>query len=129
MVGVNSSSGRLVDCSVVAAGVGTGKRRNLRHVRAGENRRRRDDRDRATTTDSTRPAVSSAEGEHFLCGDWSGPLESGTAAAIRGFMFLQAERDAAMGRCRLPARAPETRPAGSFEATKIGARRLRLAAP
>ena len=52
------------------------------------------------TTDSTKPAVSSTEGEHFLCDDWFDPLENGVRTRIRGFIeeLLEAELDAALGR-------------------------------
>ena len=54
------------------------------------------------TTDSTKPAIGSAEGEHFLCDDWFDPLETGVRTRIRGFIeeLLEAELDAALGRDR-----------------------------
>ena len=54
------------------------------------------------TMDSTKPAISSAEGEHFLCDDWFDPLENGVRTRIRGFIeeLLEAELDAALGRDR-----------------------------
>ena len=54
------------------------------------------------TTDSTKPAILAAEGEHFLCDDWFDPLENGVRTRIRGFIeeLLEAELDAALGRDR-----------------------------
>ncbi len=54
------------------------------------------------TMDSTKPAIGSAEGEHFLCDDWFDPLETGVRTRIRGFIeeLLEAELDAALGRDR-----------------------------
>jgi transposase-like protein len=54
------------------------------------------------TMDSTRLAIGSAEGEHFLCDDWFDPLETGVRTRIRGFIeeLLEAELDAALGRDR-----------------------------
>ncbi len=54
------------------------------------------------TTDSTKPAASSTEDEHFLCDDWFDPLENGVRTRIRGFIegLLEAELDAALGRAR-----------------------------
>ncbi len=54
------------------------------------------------TMDSTKPAIGSAEGEHFLCDDWFDPLETGVRTRIRGFIeeLLEAELDAALGRNR-----------------------------
>jgi hypothetical protein len=52
--------------------------------------------------DSAKPAIGSAEGEHFLCDDWFDPLETGVRTRIRGFIeeLLEAELDAALGRDR-----------------------------
>jgi transposase-like protein len=54
------------------------------------------------TRDSTKPAASSTEDEHFLFDDWFDPLESGVRTRIRGFIeeLLEAELDAALGRAR-----------------------------
>jgi putative transposase len=54
------------------------------------------------TMDSTKPAVSSTQEEHFLCDDWFDPLESGVRTRIRGFIeeLLEAELGAALGRAR-----------------------------
>ena len=54
------------------------------------------------TRDSTKPAASSTEDEHFLCDDWFDPLENGVRTRIRGFIeeLLEAELDAALGRAR-----------------------------
>jgi len=38
------------------------------------------------TTDSTKPAIGSAEGEQFLCDDWFDPVETGVRTRIRGFI-------------------------------------------
>ena len=38
------------------------------------------------TTDSTKPAISTPAGEHFLCDDWFDPLETGVRTRIRGFI-------------------------------------------
>ena len=53
-------------------------------------------------TNSTKPAIGSSEGEHFLCDDWFDPLETGVRTRIRGFIeeLLEAELDAALGRDR-----------------------------
>src|ERR1700735_1358549 len=53
-------------------------------------------------TNSTMPALSSTEGEQFLCDDWFDPLENGVRTRIRGFIeeLLEAELDAALGRAR-----------------------------
>jgi hypothetical protein len=86
MVGVNSSSDRLVEFSAVAAAVGILRRRELRLVKANQNRRRRVDGDRAMTRDSTKPAIGSAKGEHFLCDHWSDPWKIGRSRAGRQAM-------------------------------------------
>ena len=54
------------------------------------------------TTDSTKPAISAPEGDHFLCDDWLDPLETGVRTRIRGFIegLLEAELDAALARKR-----------------------------
>ena len=54
------------------------------------------------TMDSTKPATGSAHDEHFLCGDWFDPVETGVRKRIRGFIeeLLEAELDAALGRNR-----------------------------
>ena len=54
------------------------------------------------TMDSTKSAIGSAEGEHFLCDDWFDPLETGVRTRIRSFIeeLLEAELDAALGRDR-----------------------------
>jgi putative transposase len=51
------------------------------------------------TTDSTKPAISTPAGEHFLCDDWFDPLETGVRTRIRGFIeeLLEAELAAALG--------------------------------
>jgi putative transposase len=100
------------------------------------------------TTDSTRPAASSTEGEHFLCDDWFDPLESGVRTRIRGFIeeLLEAELDAALGRGRYerpgagdggsPKGAAgsrhghrERRILGTFGATTVCVPRARLTCP
>jgi len=100
------------------------------------------------TIDSTRPAVSFAEGEHFLCDDWFDPLEAGVRTRIRGFIeeLLEAELDAALGRDRYErprtggANAPkgvagmrhghrERGLMGTFGATTVRVPRARLATP
>jgi len=73
MAGVNSSSGRLV-----AFGVDRGCDRNAKAAqppacKGRRNRRWRADGDRATAVDSTKPAIGSAEGQHFPCDDSSDP--------------------------------------------------------
>jgi transposase-like protein len=98
--------------------------------------------------DSTKPAIGSAEGEHFLCDDWFDPLETGVRTRIRGFIeeLLEAELDAALGRdryersgmsggnsprsvlgCRHGHR--ERSLLGTFGSTKIRVPRARLATP
>src|ERR1700733_671272 len=54
------------------------------------------------TTDSTKPAIITPEGEHFLCDDWFDPLETGVRTRIRGFIeeVLEAELARALGRDR-----------------------------
>jgi len=100
------------------------------------------------TMDSTKPAIGSAEGEHFLCDDWFDPLETGVRTRIRGFIeeLLEAELDAALGRdryersgmsggnsprsvlgCRHGHR--ERSLLGTFRSTKIRVPRARLATP
>ena len=50
--------------------------------------------------DSTKSAIGSSEGGHFLCDDWFDPLETGVRTRIRGFIeeLLEAELDAVLGR-------------------------------
>ena len=100
------------------------------------------------TTDSTRSAASSVEGENFLCDDWFDPLENGVRTRIRGFIeeLLEAELDAALGRARYercvvagdespkgPAGSRhghrERRLLGTFGATTVRVPRARLATP
>ncbi len=100
------------------------------------------------TMDSTKPTISSAEGEHFLCDDWFDPLETGVRTRIRGFIeeLLEAELDAALGRDRYErsgtggGKSPrgvigsrhghrERSVLGTFGATKIRVPRARLATP
>ena len=54
------------------------------------------------TMDSTKSAIGSSEGGHFLFDDWFDPLENGVRTRIRGFIeeLLEAELDAALGRDR-----------------------------
>ena len=54
------------------------------------------------TIDSTKSAIGSSEGGHFLCDDWFDPLETGVRKRIRGFIeeLLEAELDAVLGRDR-----------------------------
>ena len=54
------------------------------------------------TMDSTKSAIGSSEGGHFLCDDWFDPLETGVRKRMRGFMrsFSEAELDAVLGRDR-----------------------------
>jgi len=54
------------------------------------------------TMDSTKSAIGSSEGGHFLCDDWFDPLETGVRTRIRGFIeeLLEAELDAVLGRDR-----------------------------
>ena len=54
------------------------------------------------TIDSTKSAIGSSEGGHFLCDDWFDPLETGVRTRIRGFIeeLLEAELDAVLGRDR-----------------------------
>jgi hypothetical protein len=54
------------------------------------------------TMDSTKSAIGSSEGGHFLCDDWFDPLETGVRKRIRGFIeeLLEAELDAVLGRDR-----------------------------
>ena len=54
------------------------------------------------TMDSTKSAIGSSEGGHFLFGDWFDPLENGVRTRIRVFIeeLLEAELDAAPGRDR-----------------------------
>src|SRR5271156_1261733 len=100
------------------------------------------------TTDSTRPAAGSTEGEHFLCDDWFVPLENGVRTRIRGFIeeLLEDELDAALGRGRYeragaadkesPKGAAGSRHGhrergllGTFGATTVRVPRARLATP
>jgi len=100
------------------------------------------------TTDSTRPAAGSTEGEHFLCDDWFDPLENGVRTRIRGFIeeLLEAELDAALGRARYERPGEvgdeaakravgsrhghrERRLLGSFGATTVRVPRARLTTP
>ena len=74
------------------------------------------------TIDSTKSAIGSSEGGHFLCDDWFDPLETGVRTRIRGFIeeLLEAELDAVLGRDRyerprmgvnsLPTATPFSRP-------------------
>jgi hypothetical protein len=50
------------------------------------------------TMDSTKSAIGSSEGGHFLCYDWFDPLETGVRTRIRGFIeeLLEAELDAVL---------------------------------
>ena len=54
------------------------------------------------TMDSTKSAIGSSEGGHFLYDDWFDPLETGVRKRIRGFIeeLLEAELDAVLGRDR-----------------------------
>jgi len=54
------------------------------------------------TMDSTKSAIGSSEGGHFLCDDLFDPLETGVRTRIRGFIeeLLEAELDAVPGRDR-----------------------------
>src|ERR1700682_6745029 len=54
------------------------------------------------TMDSTKSAIGSSEGGHFLCDDWFDPLETGVRTRIRGFIeeLLEADLDAVLGRDR-----------------------------
>src|ERR1035438_3029047 len=54
------------------------------------------------TIDSTKSAIGSSAGGHFLCDDWFDPLETGVRKRIRGFIeeLLEAELDAVLGRDR-----------------------------
>src|SRR4051794_10717783 len=100
------------------------------------------------TTNSTRSATNSTEGEHFLCDDWFDPLENGVRTRIRGFIeeLLEAELDAALGRARYerPGAAGDEAPRGAagsrhghrerrllgtFGATAVRVPRARLAIP
>jgi len=100
------------------------------------------------TTDSTKPAIGSAEGEQFLCDDWFDPVETGVRTRIRGFIeeLLEAELDAALGRDRYErfrtggGHAPrgvvgsrhghrERGLMGTFGATTVRVPRARLATP
>ena len=98
--------------------------------------------------DSTKASTSIVGDEHFLCGDWFDPLETGVRARIRGFIeeLLEAELDAALGRDRYerPAKAGGQAPSGaagtrhghrkrgllgSFGALSVRVPRARLARP
>jgi putative transposase len=100
------------------------------------------------TTDSTKPAISRPEGEHFLCDDWFDPLETGVRTRIRGFIeeLLEAELAAALGRDRYerprmgdgdsPGGAAGSRQGhrerglmGTFGSTTVRVPRARLATP
>jgi hypothetical protein len=50
------------------------------------------------TIDSTKSAIGSSAGGHFLCDDWFDPLETGVRTRIRGFIeeLLEAELDAVL---------------------------------
>ena len=100
------------------------------------------------TMDSTKSAIGSAEGEHFLCDDWFDPLETGVRTRIRSFIeeLLEAELDAALGRDRYerPRMGSDNAPKGvtgsrhghrgrgllgTFGATTVRVPRARLATP
>ncbi|MGD1037822.1 MAG: IS256 family transposase [Roseiarcus sp.] len=100
------------------------------------------------TMDSTKSAIGSSEGGHFLFDDWFDPLETGVRTRIRGFIeeLLEAELDAALGRDRYerpqmgggnsPIGAVGSRHGhrerglmGTFGATTVRAPRARLATP
>ena len=100
------------------------------------------------TLDSTKSAIGSSEGGHFLCDDWFDPLETGVRRRIRGFIeeLLEAELDAVLGRDRYerprtgggnsPIRAVGSRHGhrerglmGTFGATTIRVPRARLTTP
>ena len=100
------------------------------------------------TMDSTKSAIGSSEGGHFLCDDWFDPLETGVRKRIRGFIeeLLEAELDAVLGRDRyerprmgggnLPIGAVGSRHGhrerglmGTFGATTIRVPRARLTTP
>ena len=97
------------------------------------------------TMDSTKPAIGSSEGGHFLFDDWFDPLENEVRTRIRVFIeeLLEAELDAVLGRDRYerprkgggnsPIRAVGSRHGhrerglmGTFEAATIRVRRLHL---
>jgi transposase-like protein len=98
--------------------------------------------------DSTKSAIGSSEGGHFLFDDWFDPLETGVRTRIRGFIeeLLEAELDAALGRDRYerPQMGGGDSPRGvigsrhghrersllgTFGSTKVRAPRARLATP
>ena len=100
------------------------------------------------TMDSTKSAIGSSEGGHFLFDDWFDPLETGVRTRIRGFIeeLLEAELDAALGRYRYerprmgggnsPIGAVGSRHGhrerglmGTFGATTVRVPRARLATP
>ena len=79
------------------------------------------------TMDSTKSAIGSSEGGHFLCDDWFDPLETGVRTRIRGFIeeLLEAELDAVLGRDRYerPWKGGGNSPIGAVERQELHRRR------